>query len=130
MAGGSSSHEELNLVPYLDIVTTLMIALVAIASFSQVNLHRADVVAAHLDPPDADTPAPAPGAQAAREPEPVTIAVRTDGFVLDGGDGSRARLNAGADVLPFALLRTVLRRLHDQPGAPTRAVVTADAEVP
>ena len=127
MAGGGRSTEELNLVPYLDIVTTLMIALVAIAAYANVDLRRAEVVAAHRR--DEGT-TEVPGASTAPRPEPLTIGLEPGGFVLQAPDGGVARLNADEHGLPYPLLRTVLRRLHDQPDGPTQAVLAADRTIP
>lgn len=128
MASAGGTREELNLVPYLDIVTTLMIALLAIASYNDLGLRQAAVKAAYAKEKAKEGAGAGPAGEAHG---PLTVEVDHDGFVLDAGDGGHAaKLMAVDGALPYARLAEVLRALRGVPNAPERAVLTAEKDIP
>ena len=92
----TSSSEELNLVPYLDIMMNLVIFL---------------IVSASLVVPMRDVPVTVPGkTSGAGNPQGLTVAVTTAGLtVLDSAGRTDLLRDAGTGRLPFAALTTALR---------------------
>lgn len=113
----ASTHGELNLVPYLDIVTTLTILFLAITAYAAeaFDLHRVDT--------------DVPGYTPAGDGSPLRVEVEHDGFRVVSGDRV-SRLPQEAGAYPYADLTRELRSL--QPGTDGRAsaVVTASPGVP
>ena len=116
MAAGSAHGEELNLVPYLDIVTTLMIALLAIAAYNE-TIHLKE---AHVEVPTWGKGPPAPE---------LIVAIDAGGFAV-AGPGGAVRIPRSSGDFPYAALTASLRAAHDAGGARLPAKLTATPSTP
>ncbi len=113
----SSTHGELNLVPYLDIVTTLTILFLAITAYAAeaFDLHRLDT--------------DVPGYTPVGDGSPLRVDVEHDGFRVVSGDRV-SRLPREADAYPYTALTRELRALRPGTDGSASAVVTASSGVP
>lgn len=118
MAGGSTT-EDLNLVPYLDIVTTLTIAMLIMGVAATEGLM--------LVAEPVDVPSLGPGSG-----HTSVLAVHLDdaGYLLAGDGGSLRVPRAPSGEPAYAELTRTLREVHDHGGAEARASFSADVERP
>lgn len=116
MAGGGTP-ESLNLIPFLDVVTTLIITMIVISTFETVALREAAVEAPGYGPIDG-------------KPRPtLDVLISAEGFIVRR-DGGSVGLRADEDGMPYADLTAAMRTVHDSGGASLRATVSADPQVP
>lgn len=123
MAGGGGGEQDLNLVPYMDIMVNLIMFMLVVTAYI-VELREAPVLA----------PAYGPGAGAGAErPKAfLTVAVSSKSIALLGsGDGIPAQeLVKQGDKYPFAELTQLLRNYKNQYSVSENLVLTADSAVP
>lgn len=124
---------ELNLVPYLDIVSNIVMFLLATITFNA-TLANVNVTA----PSYASEEEPAEERPADRPPLNLTVQVSEKGFTIAGSGsvmknpktGTVPTLPREADRYPFEALTTLAARIKSEWRAETRVIFVANPEVP
>lgn len=118
MAGGGGGTEELNLVPYLDIMVNLIMFMVTVTAFLA-QLKEAPIIAPTL----------ARGGGGGAQKPFLTVAIVQTGMSILGGGGS-----GGAEFFAKGNYPAVTARLHvlkkSIPDLAEHLVVTADGTIP
>jgi len=124
MAGGGGGEQELNLVPYLDIMVNLIIFLLVITAYI-VEMRQAPVL---VPGP------PGPGTTGGEPPKAfLTLAVTSKGFAVLGSENSNvpaAQFDNTGGAYPFDKLTALMRQYHDSYELADNLVVAADRTVP
>ncbi len=120
---GSGTGEELNLVPYLDVVTTLIIGMMVLAT--------AATDALSFRSPEVEVPTlvgkDTPGASGSNL---LSVHIAGDTFVIEGA-GGKMRIDPAPGQRPaYAALATALRTAHDTGGENVNVSLSADRHVP
>lgn len=120
---GSGSAQELNLVPYLDVVTTLIIGMMVLATAASdaLNLRSPEVEVPTYVPSDT------PGSSGNNL---LSVHISRESFVIQGTGGTMQLDAPPNQPLPYAALATALRTAHDTGGATVRVSLSANADVP
>lgn len=124
MAGGGGGEEDLNLVPYMDIMVNLIMFMLVVTAYI-VELREAPVLA------PAYGPGGGPGAD--EKPKPfLTVALSSKSIALlaSGGDIPATELVKQGDKYPYEELTQVLRNYKNSYSIAENIVLTADSTVP
>lgn len=127
MAGGGGGEEDLNLVPYLDIMVNLIMFMLTVTAYL-VELREAPV----LVPAYVNTPGG--GSNQEKQKLFLTIAISTKGFGVLGSDSAvippeELPLDT-AGAYPFQRLTESLRSYKSQYDLGDSVILTADGSVP
>lgn len=124
MAGGGGGEQDLNLVPYMDIMVNLIMFMLVVTAYI-IELREAPVLAPSYG-------GPTDGGAQQEKPKPyLTVAISTKGFgVLGSADIPAAELGRTGDKYPYRELTETLRNYKNQYTVAENLVLTADASVP
>jgi len=128
MAGGGGGSEELNLVPYLDIMVNLIMFLITITAYI-VEMRQSTVLA-----PGGDS-GPCQGADCNKETKPfLTITVLNQGFALLSSKPDQIPAWQADKVngdYPYGQLQKTLREYKENyPNLAENLIIAADNKVP
>lgn len=124
MAGGGGGEQDLNLVPYMDIMVNLIMFMLVVTAYI-IELREAPVLAPSYDGGG--------GGASQEKPKPyITVAISTRGFGIlgSGGDVPAAEIPRAGDKYPYRELTELLRNYKNQYSVAENLVLTADASVP
>lgn len=124
MAGGGGGEQDLNLVPYMDIMVNLIMFMLVVTAYI-IDLRQAPVLA----------PSYVDGGQGGKTDKPkpyLTVAIGTKGFAVlaSGGDVPGTALEKQGDKYPLAELTQTLRNYKANYELAENMVLTADGSVP
>jgi biopolymer transport protein ExbD len=126
MAGGGGGSEELNLIPYLDIMVNLIMFLIVITAYIA-EMKEVEVLAPGGPPPDG-------GTDTEDKPPPfLTIAIYSNGFALLGSDPAAVpawQVEKQGGEYPYAALQAQLKNYKDQYKLAENLMITADGKIP
>lgn len=123
MAGGGGGGEDLNLVPYLDVMVNLIMFMITVTAYI-VELKEAPVLPPAVGGPSA-------GSSSDDQPAFASVNVTTSAFViLDSKDRFVSSIAKEGDSYPFVKLTTALRQYRDQFEVGDNLVLAADPTVP
>jgi biopolymer transport protein ExbD len=123
MAGGGGGENDLNLVPYMDIMVNLIMFMLIVTAYI-VELRQAPVLA----PAYGSNPG-----EKSEKPKPfITVAISTKSFALLGSTDEvpAAELVKEGDAYPYAELTQKLRMYKTEYQVAENIVVTADGSIP
>lgn len=126
MAGGGGGEEDLNLVPYMDIMVNLIMFMLVVTAYI-IELRQAPVLAPSYSSN--------PGGGQSEKPKPyLTLAISSKGFAILGSNGGEIpgnELLKPGEKYPYEELTQLLRNYRTQySNIAENLVVTADANVP
>jgi biopolymer transport protein ExbD len=123
MAGGGGGTEELNLVPYLDVMVNLIIFMITVTAYI-VQLKEAPVLA----------PAYGGGGGGGADQKPfLTLVISSRGFGILSSDDSKvagSELAKEGGAYPWKKLNEKLHEYHQAQTLAENLVVTADGTIP
>ena len=126
MAGGGGGEQEINLVPYLDIMVNLIMFMLVITA-SIVDLKEAPVLAPRYVPPSQG------GAQDPNAQPNLTVLVSTKGFGVFGAGGKEippADVPLSGGKYDYAKLTNVLREYKKDYNPTENLTIVPEAKIP
>ncbi len=124
MAGGGGGEQDLNLVPYMDIMVNLIMFMLVVTAYI-IELREAPVLAPSYTP--------GTGSASQEKPKPyLSVAISTKGFAILGStpEVRAAELPLEGDKYPYQELTQALRSYKSEYTLAENLVVTADGAVP
>jgi len=124
MAGGGGGEEDLNLVPYMDIMVNLIMFMLVVTAYI-IELRQAPVLAPSYSS--------SPSGGASEKPKPyLTVAISSKSFALLGSTAEvpAQEIPKQGDKYPYEELAQTLRAYKAQYAVSENMVLTADATVP
>ncbi len=124
MAGGGGGEQDLNLVPYMDIMVNLIMFMLVVTAYI-IELRQAPVLApSYVSKPS--------GSQADKPKPYITVGIATGGFAIlgSGPDVPANELGVQGGKYPYAELTQLLRKYKTEYVVAENMVLTADSDVP
>ena len=126
MAGGGGGEQELNLVPYLDIMVNLIMFLITITAYIA-EMQEIPVLA-----PSSGGPCQGPDCDKEKPKPFLTIAVSNNGFAILGSDPQKipaAAVQKKGNDFDFVELQTQLKKYKDQYDLAENIIIAADNKI-
>ena len=128
MAGGGGGQEELNLVPYLDIMVNLIMFLITITAYI-VELRETPVLA----PSDGSGPCVGEGCEDKKPKLTLTIAVINQGIAVLSSDSAVIpawQQDKAGEEYPIAAMQAKLREYRNSYELQDNVMLAADKQIP